>query len=180
MEKEPRIAVVITCFNYETYVGKAIRSVLDQKTADCELVVIDDGSTDRSWDVIQETGARAYRIANGGQRSACLYGLGQTRAPFVLFLDADDELAPGALVRILQVLDPGVAKVQFCLTCIDATGRVITERYPPWRPSAARTRWSTRSCARRLSDAAEPPGTCSGGMSARSCTTARTTMRWTA
>jgi len=130
VEKEPRIAVVITCFNYETYVGKAIRSVLDQKTADCELVVIDDGSTDRSWDVIQETGARAYRIANGGQRSACLYGLGQTRAPFVLFLDADDELAPGALARILQVLDPNVAKVQFCLTCIDATGRVITERYP--------------------------------------------------
>ncbi|MCJ2055399.1 glycosyltransferase [Methylobacterium sp. J-048] len=130
MEREPRIAVVITCFNYETYVGQAIRSVVGQNAADCELVVIDDGSTDRSWDVIQQTGVRAYRITNSGQRSACLYGLGQTRAPFVLFLDADDELRPGALDRILQALDPGVAKVQFCLTCVDATGQVIAERYP--------------------------------------------------
>ncbi|MCJ2093696.1 glycosyltransferase [Methylobacterium sp. J-072] len=130
MEREPRIAVVITCFNYETYVGRAIQSVVGQNAADCELVVIDDGSTDRSWEVIQQTGVRAYRIANSGQRSACLYGLGRTRAPFVLFLDADDELLPGALDRIRPMLDPGVAKVQFCLTCVDATGHVIVERYP--------------------------------------------------
>jgi len=130
VEREPRIAVVITCFNYETYVSRAIQSVLDQNVSDCELVVIDDGSTDGSWDVIQRTGVRAYQIANGGQRSAALYGLGQTRAPFILFLDADDELLPGAIDRILQTLDANVAKVQFCLTCIDANGHVITERYP--------------------------------------------------
>ncbi|MHC2105032.1 glycosyltransferase family 2 protein [Methylobacterium sp. CM6246] len=130
MENEPRIAVVITCFNYETYVGRAIRSVIAQQVPDCELVVVDDGSTDNSWDVIAQTGVRAHRIDNGGQRAACLYGLGLTRAPFVLFLDADDELLPGSLDRILQALDPGVAKVQFCLTCVDAAGRVVTERYP--------------------------------------------------
>jgi glycosyltransferase involved in cell wall biosynthesis len=55
----------------------------------------------------------AFRIDNSGTRLACLFGLDQTRAPFVLFLDADDELKPGALGKIIDCLDPGVAKLQF-------------------------------------------------------------------
>ena len=124
------IAVIITCFNYESYVSRAIESVVSQHSADYEFVVVDDGSTDRSWDVIQKTGVVAYQIPNGGQRLACLYGLSKTRAPFVLFLDADDELLPGALERIRSILDFGVAKVQFCLTCVDAAGHLLVDRYP--------------------------------------------------
>lgn len=130
VDKGPIIAVVITCFNYETYVGRAIESVVCQKFSDYELIVVDDGSTDGSWDVIEKTGVIAYRIANIGQQSACLYGFDKTSAPFVLFLDADDELLPGTLEKIIQVLDPGVAKLQFCLTCVDAAGQVIADRYP--------------------------------------------------
>ncbi len=130
MEGHPIIAVIITCFNYESYVSRAIESVVSQNVSGYEIVVVDDGSTDRSWDVIQKTGVVAYQIPNGGQRLACLYGLGKTRAPFVLFLDADDELLPGALERIRSMLDPGVAKVQFCLTCIDAAGHLLVDRYP--------------------------------------------------
>ncbi len=123
--KTPRIAVVITCFNYEAYVANAIRSVVSQGCGECELVVIDDGSTDASWDVIQREGVTAYRIENSGQRAAGLYGLERTQAPFVLFLDADDELAPGSLVTILSELDDGVAKLQFSLTRIDYRGNVL-------------------------------------------------------
>lgn len=127
---EPKLAVIITCFNYERYVGRAIQSFVDQGSDACEIVVIDDGSTDDSWLVIQRAGIPAFRIPNGGQRAACLYGLSKTRAPFLLFLDADDELLPGALERILSSLDPGVAKLQFCLTCVDSTGTVLADPYP--------------------------------------------------
>ena len=130
MAEDPILAVIITCFNYETYIGRAIQSVVDQGVDACEIVVVDDGSSDGSWDIIQMSGVAAFRIPNGGQRGACLYGLGKTRAPFVLFLDADDELAPGSIERICATLDPAVAKLQFCLTCIDAEGRVIADRYP--------------------------------------------------
>lgn len=123
MPDNPKLAVVISCFNYEAFVGEAIASVLRQGRNACELVVVDDGSTDGSWEVIARSGATAYRIENGGQARACLYGLERTQAPFVLFLDADDALKPGALDAILQALDPGVAKLQFALTPIDATGR---------------------------------------------------------
>ncbi|WP_019905980.1 glycosyltransferase family 2 protein [Methylobacterium sp. 77] len=127
------IAVVITCYNYERYVEGAIRSVLDQNCDACELVVIDDGSTDASWDIIGRTGVRAFRTENRGQRAACLYGLERTSAPFILFLDADDECKPGALKTILKALDPSVAKLQFSLTCIDDADRVIRPRHPVLR-----------------------------------------------
>ncbi len=130
MTGTPKLAVVITCFNYEAFVGRAIRSVMEQDRDDCQLVVIDDGSTDGSWAVIEESGARAFRTANGGQREACLAGLDRTSAPFVLFLDADDELKPGALAAILAHLDDKVAKLQFALTRIDAEGNTISPAVP--------------------------------------------------
>ncbi len=120
-----KLAIVITCFNYEAYVGLAIESARTQLGNDCELVVIDDGSTDGSWEVISRSGVTAYRIKNGGQREACLFGLDQTKAPFVLFLDADDELKPGAVDVILAKLDPDVAKLQFSLTRIAGSGEGI-------------------------------------------------------
>jgi glycosyltransferase involved in cell wall biosynthesis len=122
MSDSPKLAVVISCYNYESYVEQSIRSVLDQGRDDCELVVVDDGSIDNSWEAINRTGALAFRIPNGGARRACLFGLDHTRAPFVLFLDADDELKPGAVGAIIDRLDPGVAKLQFPLTVIDAEG----------------------------------------------------------
>lgn len=125
-----RLAVIISCFNYERFVGRAIESVLRQNCDACDVVVVDDGSTDGSWRIIENTGVRALRTENGGQRAACLAGLAQTTAPFVLFLDADDELKPGALAAILAALDPDVAKLQFPLTRIDADGNVIGDALP--------------------------------------------------
>jgi glycosyltransferase involved in cell wall biosynthesis len=125
MSDGPKLALIITCYNYECFVGHAIRSVLDQGRHDCEVVVVDDGSTDGSWDAISRSGVTAFKIDNSGQLAACLYGLDRTRAPFILFLDADDELKPGALGKIIDHLDRDVAKMQFPLTQIDADGNTI-------------------------------------------------------
>ncbi|WOH53655.1 glycosyltransferase family 2 protein [Bradyrhizobium sp. sBnM-33] len=130
MPDSPKLAVVISCYNYEPFVERAIRSVLNQTRGDCEVVVVDDGSTDGSWEVISRTGVTAFRIENSGARLACLFGLDRTRAPFVLFLDADDELKPAALGKIIDRLDPDVAKLQFPLTRIDADGNVISGAVP--------------------------------------------------
>jgi hypothetical protein len=130
MSGSPKLAVIIPSYNYESFVERAIRSVVDQRRDDCELVVVDDGSTDLSWEVITRTGVTAFRVPNGGARRACLYGLDRTRAPFVLFLDADDELKPGSLAKIADLLDPGVAKLQFPLTRIDADGNIISAALP--------------------------------------------------
>jgi glycosyltransferase involved in cell wall biosynthesis len=80
MPDSPKLAVVISCYNYESFVERAIRSVLDQGRHDCEVVVVDDGSTDGSWDVIGRSGVTAFRIENRGARLACLFGLDKTCA----------------------------------------------------------------------------------------------------
>lgn len=130
-EGAPKLAIIVTCWNYADYVIDAINSVLNQEHKDCELVVIDDGSTDCSWAAISNTGVRAYRVDNGGQRLACLRGLQETTAPFVLFLDADDELLPGAISEVLSHLDDDVAKLHFPLLRMDARRTVISGPVPP-------------------------------------------------
>ena len=119
----PTLAIIVTCYNYAAFVGRCIASVQAQTSGDYELLVVDDGSTDRSWEVITATGVRAVRTANGGQRAACHHGVGLTSAPYILFLDADDELSPDAVATIVAHLDPQVAKLQFPLERIDGDGR---------------------------------------------------------
>jgi glycosyltransferase involved in cell wall biosynthesis len=130
VSEAPKLAVVVTCYNYGDFVGEAIESVLVQRRDDCELVVVDDGSTDNSWEAISRWGVTAYRVENGGQLAACLYGLDRTRAPFILFLDADDRLKPGALGVLIDRLDPEIAKLQFALSPIDAMGRPLATHGP--------------------------------------------------
>lgn len=127
-----RLSIVISCFNYRAFVAEAIESVLRQDQADVELIVVDDGSTDGSWAVIQGFGiAKSFRLDNGGALAACRFGLAQADAAFVLFLDADDRLVPGSLACILPHLAPEIAKLQFPLTPIDAEGRVLGPSSPP-------------------------------------------------
>ena len=130
MDHQAMLAVIINCYNYAEFVGRAIKSVQVQNRPDCELIVVDDGSTDGSWDEISKTGATAYRIGNRGQRYACLYGLERSTAPFVMFLDADDELLPGALDTIMPYLQPAVAKLQFCLERVDRNNNLLGSAVP--------------------------------------------------
>ncbi len=125
-----KLAIVIPCYNYATFVTHAIQSVTQQMREECELVVVDDGSTDASWEAIQKTGVNAFRKENGGALAACIYGFDKTTAPFVLFLDADDELRPGAIEHILSLLDDNVSKLQLSMPRIDADGNVISEVNP--------------------------------------------------
>jgi glycosyltransferase involved in cell wall biosynthesis len=150
-----RLAVIINCYNYAEYVERAIRSVLAQGRDDCELIVVDDGSTDASWDVISRTGVTAYRIENGGQRRACVFGLDRTTAPFVLFLDADDELAQGALDAIIPRLEPSIAKLQFCLSRVDGNGNKLGSAVP--EPDLIRATGDLRERVRRTGVYVSPP-----------------------
>jgi glycosyltransferase involved in cell wall biosynthesis len=144
---QPALSVIVACHNYEAFVGRAIASVTGQGHTRVELIVVDDGSTDRSWEVISDIAASAeakgqpfaiHRIANQGQRGACLYGFERSRAPFILFLDADDELLPGSIETILGRLDAKVSKLQFPLERIDAEGRPVGEPRPALREARER------------------------------------------
>lgn len=101
---EPLLSVVIPAYNYAATLPRAVESVLVQlDEAPAELIVIDDGSSDDTPQVIdalldgQPSRFRAIRKENGGAASARNRGIREARGSFLVFLDADDEMAPGAL-----------------------------------------------------------------------------------
>ena len=126
------VSVVITNYNYGRFVGQAIDSALAQTAGDIDVVVIDDGSTDNSWDEICRYGDRivARRIQNSGQGGASNLGLSLARGEYVLFLDSDDLLDPQCVATCLELATPDVAKVQFAMRRIDADGRALGGSIP--------------------------------------------------
>jgi len=103
---EPFISIVIPTYNYAASLGLAVESVIAQLDDSTELLVIDDGSTDSTPEVVATLQAKypgrfkAIRKANGGPASARNLGLDETCGAFLVFLDADDELIDGALAAL--------------------------------------------------------------------------------
>ena len=92
------VSVVIPCFNQAHYLGEAIESVLAQTLEGAELVVVDDGSADNSFEVAgRYPGLNRLRQENRGVAAARNAGLAASGGCYVVFLDADDRLMPDAL-----------------------------------------------------------------------------------
>ena len=127
-----RISIVICNYNYRQFVGRAIDSALDQTHANVEVIVVDDGSTDASLQVIRAYGNRITCIekTNGGQGSAYNAGFEHCSGDAVLFLDADDWLYPQAAQRVAAAWMPGTSKVQFTLDLVDAAGAPMGRSVP--------------------------------------------------
>ncbi|MGX9346664.1 glycosyltransferase [Microbacterium sp. KNMS] len=111
------MSVVVPLFNKERVVGRALDSIVRQTISQWEVIIVDDGSTDASRDVVRDF-LKDDRVtyvhqANAGPGAARNHGMKLARADFVAFLDADDEWKPQFLEEALQVVasDPGVSVV---------------------------------------------------------------------
>jgi glycosyltransferase involved in cell wall biosynthesis len=93
------VAVIIPCWNAEKFVARAIQSALDQRCEAQKVIVVDDGSTDRSLDIIRSFGDRVcwQTGPNRGHCAANNTGLSMSGTEYVLFLDTDDYLEPDSL-----------------------------------------------------------------------------------
>jgi glycosyltransferase involved in cell wall biosynthesis len=103
----PTVSVVIAAYNAEAFIAEAVASVFAQSLKDLEIIVVDDGSTDRTADIVEgidDDRLRLIRQRHSGVSVARNTGLAAVRAPFVFFLDADDILAPDALRRMAATL----------------------------------------------------------------------------
>lgn len=97
--RAPAVSVIIPTFNRSAMVLEAVDSVLSQSFRDFELIVVDDGSTDGTADLLAPYGdrLRLLRQENGGVSSARNCGLRASRAPLMAFLDSDDLWHPEKL-----------------------------------------------------------------------------------
>lgn len=127
-----KVSILINNFNYGRYVAQAIDSALAQDHDDVEVIVVDDGSTDDSWRIIEGYGnaIRAVRQPNSGQGAAYNAGWSLASGEYVLFLDADDCLDPAAVSSCLRASDEDTACVQFRLRLMDESGKVLPGAVP--------------------------------------------------
>lgn len=110
MTAEILISIVVPAYNYATTLPRAVESVISQLTENCELLVVDDGSTDNTPIVLQglldkHPGRfRVIRKLNGGASSARNLGIATSTGRYLIFLDADDALIDGALSAVQKHL----------------------------------------------------------------------------
>jgi glycosyltransferase involved in cell wall biosynthesis len=103
----PKVSVLIPCFNAEKFIGETLESVLSQTLPATEIIVVDDGSTDRSQDVVRSLmrpNIRLVEQANRGQTAALNKCLECATGDYVQYLDADDLLEPDKIERQLARL----------------------------------------------------------------------------
>ncbi|TLU72543.1 glycosyltransferase [Lichenicoccus roseus] len=128
------VSVVIINHNYGAFLRASIESVLEQSHVASELIVVDDGSSDSSEDVLASYGDRitTVRQENLGHVKAFNAGFAASRGDVVLFVDADDMLYPDCLASVLSAWRDGLSKLQFRLDTIDADGRDLNMPFPAY------------------------------------------------
>ena len=128
------VSVVMPAYNHERYVAAAIESVLGQTWPDLELIVIDDASSDRTWEVVSgyaDSRIRASRHGtNQGAHITLNEALSMARGEFVAIINSDDAFAPARIAACLEALHhTGVDLVGSDIVLIDAAGEPLLEHW---------------------------------------------------
>lgn len=98
----PQISVIIPAYNTQRYIKRCVDSILHQSLKDIEVVIVDDGSTDGTWDVLSELESSDERLCifhqdNKGVSAARNLGMLHARGEWLMFVDSDDELLPDSI-----------------------------------------------------------------------------------
>lgn len=127
-------SIVISNYNYAPYLAEAIESALAVDWPDVEVIVVDDGSTDGSRDIIRSYGTRIIPVfqENSGQLAAYEAGFALSRGQYIVFLDSDDLLEPQIMREAAAAWYDGVSKVQVQMRVIDRDGRPSGSIFPPF------------------------------------------------
>jgi len=143
MRQTPKVTVFIPVFNREDYICTAINSVLAQQYTDFEILVVDDGSSDRTVERIAAYTDPRVRVecnpANLGIPATRNRGLELARGEYIALLDSDDYAYPDRLHRQVDFLDrhPDIVQVGSGCTLMDAEGRRLPRiRRHPLKPEA--------------------------------------------
>jgi len=126
-------SIIINNYNYGRFLKDAINSALSQSYANTEVVVVDDGSTDNSREIIAGYGDRIRPVLkeNGGQPSALNAGFPATRGQVIIILDSDDMLVPSAMAEAVKRFNhPNIVKVHWPLWIVDERGRNTGQMLP--------------------------------------------------
>ncbi len=134
---DPLVSIIMPVYNDEHYIGDAIRSVLNQTYKNWELVVVNDGSTDGTQEIIdsfRDSRIRSFVKENEGVCRARNLALSKMRGDFFCFLDSDDMLTPKSInIRINVLIKDD--KIDFVDGIVVNTSADLTKKISCWKPS---------------------------------------------
>lgn len=146
----PLVSVVIPAYNHERFVGAAVESVLQQTCADLELIVIDDGSRDRTAEVVRgytDSRLSYYYQENQDAYNTINRGLGMARGEYVAILNSDDIYTPDRLERLLRRRELSGADCLFSdVIPISDSGEVFSDPAFGWNIWHQKNRSFYRQC----------------------------------
>ncbi len=131
-----KISVLMTVYNAEKYLDEAIRSVLEQTFLEFEFIIVDDGSSDRSAEMVKRYADRRIRffpLEHLGRAAALNYAVAQSAAPLIAVMDADDIAYPHRLQLEYDAIvhDQAIDAVSSSYQMIDDRGNLIREKHLP-------------------------------------------------
>lgn len=111
-----KVSIIIPCYNGEEYIGQTIGSVFEQTYKVDEIIVVDDGSTDRSAEIARSFGKKVTVLSKGGGGAANArnYGAGHATGDALMFLDADDVLGPDVIEHLVTQLERYPNEIAAC------------------------------------------------------------------
>lgn len=138
--QNPVVSVIISNYNYGSYLRAAIESALNQTYKNVEIIVVDDGSTDHSRDILASYKNYIIPILkeNGGQASAWNAGFSIARGEIICFLDSDDLWLPTKVKRIVDILSAvnGIGMIRHKLRLIPEQYNYPPQEIPSFRTSS--------------------------------------------
>ncbi|CAM4256647.1 glycosyltransferase family 2 protein [Klebsiella africana] len=129
-----KFSVIIPAFNAELYIEECIQSVLDNACHDIEIIIINDGSTDRTGDIInsfKDDFIHKIHTKNKGQSAARNTGINKATGDYILFLDSDDKLNKKTLHRLLEVISESKADVILFESDVFFDDELLTTKFNP-------------------------------------------------
>ena len=134
MQTKPLVSIIVPVYKVEPYLEKCVRSLTAQTLSDIEIILVDDGSPDRSGEMCEQFAREDSRITvyhkqNGGLSDARNYGVERAKADLVGFVDSDDHVAPDMYDLLYKNLVKENADVSMCGTYSEYTYGV-REVYP--------------------------------------------------
>ncbi len=129
LENKPLFSVIIPVYNVAEYLPQCIDSVLTQNLSDFELILVDDGSTDNSGKICdqydEKPNIKIIHQTNAGLSAARNAGVAKANGRYLVFLDSDDYLEPGALAAIKAGLEPNLDALRYQAQEVFDDGRIV-------------------------------------------------------
>ena len=114
-----KVSVIVPVYNVQDYVLRCLESLKNQKYEEIEIIIVDDGSTDKSGKICDrfvknEKRARVFHKKNGGLSDARNYGIGKSSGELIAFVDSDDYVREDYIGRMVETLDNDKSDIVIC------------------------------------------------------------------